>query len=500
MLSKLRNYSKIIIIIVSVAMVASGALYATFYGFGNRSANNPNLQARNIAEVNGQQITEDQYYSALSSAVGMETPERTQEVPTKYSVLNTLIERTLILEQAEKMGVEARVTEEDVDEIINQILETNQMTEEDLVAYLENNDNSLESLKGEIRESLKVQNRITQVQEQSYSDVTVTEEEIVEEYEKVQVQAIGKTFGEDKEAAKTSINKALNELEEDSEFAEVAAEYTELNQVDFSMSGRQDSSLPENVMDRAFSIEKGAVSDIIESEDAFYIIKVLDKKIASGEDYENAKEDLRSSILEQKQEEAFENWLNSVKADSDITINDPLLRGYKAFSNSDYTTAIEDFEEAMEAYPTPMISVYLAQAYQNTGQSAKAVETFANLIGDYPNDWEFHYMYAALLMDQEEVDQEEIIGLLEKASELAGSDYWPHYQIYAIYSQLGAEEEAQAELELMNELMKQMQEEQNAQEETSQNSEDIDSTENIDTNTPAPANDDVEVPVDNTTE
>ncbi|MFP4017045.1 MAG: SurA N-terminal domain-containing protein [Halanaerobiales bacterium] len=470
MLSKLRNYSKIIIIIVSVAMVASGALYATFYGFGSRSGNN-NTQVRTIAEVNGQQITERAYYSALSSAVGMQTPERAQEVPTKYSVLNTLVERMLVLEQADEMGIEPQVTDEEVDEVINNILESNQMTEEDLVAHLENNNNSLESLKRDIRESLKVQSRIEQVQEHSYGDVAVNEEEIVEAYEKVQLQVIGRTFADDKEAARNTIDEAESKLNSGTEFAEVASEYTQLDRVDYPLASRQDSNLPADVMDKAFELEVGTVSDVIEGESAFYIVKVLDKISAGGEDYEEAKEDLRASILEEKQNEAFNKWLDNLKDNSNITINDPLLRGYKEFTNGNYTDAIEDFNEAMEDYSAPMTSVYLAQAYQETGQGAKAIETFANLIGDYPNDWEFHYMYAGLLMDQEEVDQEKIVGLLKKASELAGSDYWPHYQIYALYSQLGAEEEAQAELELMNELMQQMQEERNAQQQNSQSSE-----------------------------
>jgi len=464
MLSKLRNYSKIIIIIVAIAMVASGALYGALYGFGSRQFSSSNAPSSNIAEVNGTNITQEEYYSVLRSQAGMNNNlTRSQEIPFKYNVLSSIIDRNLILQEADELGIESAITEEDLNDYINQILEDNEMTEEELSAYLAENNSSLKEFKGQLRENLRINNRIQQVEEQTYSNINVSEEEIINSYEKVQVQVIAKSTADDKDAAKNSINEALEKIKNGGDFTEVANEYTDYNKVDLGMINKTNSPVPDNVTAKAFELEKGQVSDVIEHENAYYIIKVLDKKLASGEDYENAKEEIKENILQQKQNEAFSNWLTNFRAESNITINDPILSGYKAVSNGNYSIAVAELEKALENYPTPMTYVYMAEAYKGNEQQDKAIETFDKAVEEYPEDWELHFNYASLLMDLEEADQEKIIGLLDKASSYAGDNLMAHYQLYMAYSQLGATEKAQHEMEIMNKLQAKMQKQQNNQ-------------------------------------
>ncbi len=472
MLSQLRNYSKIIIIIVAVAMVASGALYGALYGFSSGQSSSNNAPSSNIAEVNGTNITQEEYYSVLRSQAGMNNNlTRSQEIPFKYNVLSSIIDRNLILQEADELGIKSVVTEGDLDDYINQILENNEMTEEELSAYLKENNRSLKEFKEQIRENLRVNNRIEQVEKQSYSNITVSEEEIIDSYEKVQAQVIAKSTTDDKGAAKASINEALNKIKSGSEFTEVAEEYTDFNQIDLGMINRENSPLPDDVMAKAFDLEKDKVSDVIEDNNAFYLIKVLDKKMASGEDYENAKGEIKDNILEQKQDEAFSNWLKNIRVESNIVINDSILNGYKALSNGNYSTAVSELEKAIENYPTPMTYVYMAEAYKGNDQEDKAVETFGKAIEEYPQDWELHFNYANLLMGMEETDQEKIIALLDESSSLAVNDFYAHYQLYMAYSQLGAAEKAQSEMEKMTEMQKEIQEQQNAASENNQSPE-----------------------------
>jgi len=462
MLSKLRNYSKIIIIIVAIAMVASGALYGALYGFGSgKNSSSNNVQSSNIAEVNGTNITQEEYYSVLRSQAGMNNNlTRSQEIPFKYNVLSSIIDRNLILQEADELGIKSTITEEDLNDYINQILEDNEMTEEELSAYLAENNSSLKEFKGQLRENLRVNNRIQQVEEQTYSNINVSEEEIINSYEKVQVQVIAKSTADDKDAAKNSINEALEKIKNGGEFTEVAKEYSDYNRVDLGMINKINSPVPDNVTAKAFELEKGQVSDVIEHTNAYYIIKVLDKKLASGEDYEDAKGEIKESILQEKQEEAFSNWLTNSRVESNIIINDPILSGYKAVSNGNYSLAVSELEKALENYPSPMTYVYMAEAYKGNEQEDKAIETFEKAIEEYPTDWELHFNYASLLMGIEETDQEKIIGLLDKASSSADANLMAHYQLYMAYSQLGATEKAQSEMERMTELQAQMQEQQ----------------------------------------
>src|SRR5690554_5692817 len=94
MFDKLRNYSKIIIIIIAIAMVVTGALY----GIG--AFNNPNMDmmspSNNIATVNGANVSQQEYYTILTNQSGLSNLTRAQEIPFKYDVLSSIINRKLI--------------------------------------------------------------------------------------------------------------------------------------------------------------------------------------------------------------------------------------------------------------------------------------------------------------------------------------------------------------------------------------------------------------------
>ncbi|MFW6306460.1 MAG: SurA N-terminal domain-containing protein [Bacillota bacterium] len=455
MFSNLRNFSKIIIIIVAIAMVATGALMSFSFlqqTTSNRTPNN-RTSAKNIAEVNGTNITEQQYFNVLrtqSEQVDKLTPS--QEIPFKHNVLNAIIEHELVMQKAEEMGIEPNVTDQDVEEQIDEILSSNEMTEEEFVKYLSDNGNNLSQVKQQIRASLEEQSLIDQVQEETYNDVSVSEEEIINKYEKVELQVIIKNYSDDKDTARNSIEQALKELNDNKDFVEVANEYSDAKRVSLGMIGHDNNSLPADIISRGFEMEVDEHSEIIEGQNAFYIINILSKKLAEGEEYQNSKEEIKNSILQEKQDEAYSNWLASVKENSQIKINDPVLKGYNALSNNDYETAVSQLEQGVESYPTPMTYVFLAQGYNGDGQTQEAQETFEKALEKYPDDWEVYYNYAVMMTDMEEVDKERAIGLLDKAASLSEDEFMVNYQLYSAYSQLGATEKAQEQINKISEI------------------------------------------------
>ncbi|QTL98011.1 tetratricopeptide repeat protein [Iocasia frigidifontis] len=459
MLKSLRNYSKIIIIVIVVAMVVTGALL----GYG-RYLNKPattKAQSQYVAQVNGSNISEEEYYYIMQNQTAGANFERSQIVPFKVRVLDSIIETEILLQEADKMDIQSTITEEDVQDYYDTFLENNEMTEEDLVAELGEN-TKLTDFKDYIRNSLEKNDLINQVMERSYSNVTVTEDEVIEAYETIQPQVIMVRFGEDKDAARAKIEEAYAELKASKDFAGVADEYSDLvvGEGKLGNINRDNGYFSEETSNELFNLDKGVVSDIITDDKAYYIVKVLDKKLAEGEDYQAEKEEIKEQLLKSKQNKAFANWLESVKAESDIQINDPQLSGYKYLSQGNYQKAVEQLELALKTYPVPMTYLYLAEAYKANSMIDKADETYKKAVEAFPEDWELNLLYGNFLAGRDEVETEDALAKIDAASKLAGDDIMAHYRVFMVYSQLGADEKADEEAAIIKEIQEKIKAEQ----------------------------------------
>jgi len=184
---KLRDNSRIIVYIVVAAFVISGGFmgYGAYMSGGNNSAQQGTSPNEPIAEVNGEEISYQEYLNVMrNNAQRASQLSSTQLLNFRLNVLNSIIERKIILAQADEMGISAQVTKEDIDNSIQDILKNNNMTEEELRKNLEEQDYSMSDLRNDLRLNLQTQKTIQKTVEKSYEDVKVSEEELKEEYDK----------------------------------------------------------------------------------------------------------------------------------------------------------------------------------------------------------------------------------------------------------------------------------------------------------------------------
>lgn len=465
MLSNFRNYSKIIIIIIVAAMVITGGLY----GYGRFfNPNNNQRQRRNyVAEVNGTEITYEEFDHALRNN-NANIQQRSQEVPHRFDILNSIIERIILDQKIEEMNITANVSDEDFETSYKQMLDAYEMTEEELKTNLDERGYTLEQYKESLREQLEDQDKINQAVTK-HTNIEVTEEEVVNAYEEINIQMIVKDDVEDEEAKDTDknveekMNEALNKIKGEQKFAEVAEEYSDL-QLDEGKTGfigHDNRYLSQDITEKVFDMEAGEMTGVIEDSGKYYIIKLLDKNLASGEEFEKQKESIENNLLQRKRQDSYQNWIENLKEDSNIQINDPLLSGYKNLEDENYGQAINDLETVVENYSSAIAYQYLASAYQKDGQIDKAGEILKEAVDEYKDDWELHYNYGQILAGDEE-SKEKAIKMFDKASELAGDDYMAHYNIYMGYDRVGAKEKAEAEMEVAQELMQEFKEQQDA--------------------------------------
>ena len=378
MFDNLRDNSKIIVYIVVAAFVISGGLmgFGSYMSNSNNSANTNRSQY--IAEVNDKGITPQQFLSVLRNyASQADNLTQSEVVPFRLNVLNSMIEREILLDEADNMGLVVEVSDEAVENNIDQILEENDLTEEELINNLESQDYSYEEFKSDIRESMVNSEKISQVRESTYSNIEVSEEEIQTAYE--------------------------NRYEENEDKPEL----------------------------------------------------------------EEVRSDIEDTLLSQKQNQTYQNWLKNKKSEANVTINDPVLYAYNALNNNNYQVAIDSFNNLIVGERgSASIYIYLAKAYSGNENNEKAVETYETAVKEYPDNWELRISYGDYYANREQNDK--ALDQYNKASELAGNNFYAHYQLFMSYNNIGASDEAEEEMQKITEIQQQRENTQNTQEQIEQ--------------------------------
>ena len=403
MFDTLRDNSRIIVYIVVVIFVISGG----FMGFGAFLSNQggggqaPNQTPSVIAEVNGMEISQQEYFSLLQQQAPKSNLSSTQIIPFRYKVLNALIERKLILAQAEERGIEVEVSESEIDENYNNILNENDMTDQELADRLAEQGSTIGALRENIKSSIEDSKTITQTIDQSIEKIEVSDQEIQELYNQKYPKTEGETAAENTDTENTS-----------------------------STDGEQKPKMAE------------------------------------------VRSDLETEIKNKKRNEAVNNWLEELKAETEITINDPVLNAYHALENENYEQAVEDFSSFVEQKDTdPMFYSYLAEAYEGQNNYDQAEKVYNDAVKAFPENNDLKFNYAQFLADQEE--NEEAITQLDEISATAEDDFMTYYQLFMMYNQLGAEEKAQSAMEEVQKISQNMEQNQQAPAVNEESTEDL---------------------------
>ena len=139
-----------------------------------KGINNAIFQKNNevAAVVNDETITMEELDTLYDRL-----PEDSKQFTTKSDVLESLIDERVLLQEAEKRGY--TVSEEEVDQTLNRILELNSLTVEQYSGMLESVGSSLEEARNYYRKSLMLNKLLN---ETVYSRVQVTAIEIRDYY------------------------------------------------------------------------------------------------------------------------------------------------------------------------------------------------------------------------------------------------------------------------------------------------------------------------------
>lgn len=290
-----------------------------------------------VAKVNGKPIYENQLDPHVKKSLksfqkfGKSKDTKALIKHLQKRALGTVIDQELILQESQKMTVS------DIEEKIAKKLKAMKSrypSEE----HFEKRLKAQHMTKKDLKESLKKQVYLDEyLKMKGISDPEVPEEEIRKFYDKdpgayhrdetVKASHILIKAGEDidpeeKEKAREQAKKIRKEIIEGRDFAEIAKEYSEDGKApeggDLGYIKR--GYMPSEFDAVAFALEKGTVSDIVETQYGYHIIKVYEHIHEGIAPYKDVKDFIRKFLQERLSQQKLASHIEELREKAKIEI------------------------------------------------------------------------------------------------------------------------------------------------------------------------------------
>lgn len=292
-----------------------------------------------VAQVGTALVSQDRFdnVKAMYEAAGRAPDKESQEDEYRkfeQGVAEYLVMMEVVGQKASSFGI--TVTEEDVQEQIDQIKQMFQGDEDKFEEALDSQNISLEQLTQSTRDNLLLE----AVKEAVTTGLTVTEEEAKAYYEAHQTDYVQqeeretrhilispyRPVGEDSgtseatqadwDAAKVEAEKVRSEIQNGADFVTEAQKYSDDETT--SESGGDLGPITRGQMTLAFeeavfSLKKGELSEPVRTQYGYHVIQVTDILPEKQLSFDRVRENIKSILLDRKRSEAWQNWLADQK-------------------------------------------------------------------------------------------------------------------------------------------------------------------------------------------
>ena len=280
-----------------------------------------------LAKVNGEEILQQDVDQIITVFVlpqfqaqnpGAELPAE-QKAQIEKNIVAQLVTERVLIQKAKEAGIAA--DEALVNERFEQAKTQRPDLSEDMLKGLLEKDNMIQQLlEAEVISKITV----TDEEAQAYYD---EQKEQFQEAEQVQashilIQVAQDASDEEKQVARQKIDDVLALAKEGKDFAELAKEYSEGPSKD---QGGDLGFFPRGAMvpafeEVAFALNEGEISDVVETQFGYHIIKMMAKKDAREVPFEEVKEQLKQGLQQQKTGNEVKAWVENLKAQANVEI------------------------------------------------------------------------------------------------------------------------------------------------------------------------------------
>ncbi|MCC3869185.1 peptidylprolyl isomerase [Terrisporobacter mayombei] len=303
-----------------------------------------------VATVNGQDITLGNYQkllalnkSSMESYYGSDIWSKEMEGGKTYKdtlkemVLETMIGSEVIYQQAEKEKVTPtdKQVQEQIDSFNESIKNKNDYKEnlkkiginEDFLKFQFTRDLANSNLQEKFEKDTKISEadmkKYYEDNKKSFYTDTVTASHILL---KTQDKEGKELSAEKKKEAKKKAEEALAKVKAGEDFAKVAKEYSQdssaSNGGDLGSFGKG-QMVPE-FEKAAFNMKKGEISDIVETQYGYHIIKITDR-VDKQETYDDVKDKIKTTLASEK----YTEYVEKLKKDSKIEQKEDIVKSAK---------------------------------------------------------------------------------------------------------------------------------------------------------------------------
>ena len=288
-----------------------------------------------VAMVNGTTITQADLdtemgrYERQMTMTGR-TLEPDQRAEMKKKVLDGLVDRELLIQQSKKLDI--KVTEAEINDQVaalkkrfpneqefNNTLGKMKMSETDLKAQFGQDMTIKKMIEQEITSKISISDEDAKAFYDGHPDLFKTQEMVRASHILIKVDP--KATDDDKAKAREKIVEIQKRIQNE-DFAVVAKEVSECpssakgGDLDFFQRGQMVGPFEE----AAFALKPGTVSDIVETQFGYHLIKVTDKKEAGTMPFADIKERIVQHLKQEKVDQQLSQYVEQLRANSKIEI------------------------------------------------------------------------------------------------------------------------------------------------------------------------------------
>lgn len=255
----------------------------------------------------------------------------------RKTALDSVVNKRLISQKIRELDI--RISDEEVKQAIEDVKRQNNITQETLVAALNNQGLSFDEYKSQLREQLE---RLRLVSQEVRSKIQITDQETRAYYNanlnKFQMEGTFRALlitvavpenasKEERSKRSNKISTIYSEAKGGTDFGELAKKYSDDPS---AKDGGDLGSFKHGEMVDEFEevlkkLNPGEISEPFTTGTGFHIVKLVERSTGKAEPYEKVKAQIEDTVYKKKSEERFNQWLADLRKNAAVEIRDSAL-------------------------------------------------------------------------------------------------------------------------------------------------------------------------------